>query len=155
MFEFNFSFLWQIQFNQAIGEMMGKTVYWHENEKRIELKQTTVTDADVIVDSSDTSAQAATPTPTATPVPQPAAPVSDTKKQAPDTSGFISKEAAKKIALQKAGIAADSTVFESIELDFDDGVWKYEIEFRNGQTEYDADIKAADGTILKWEKDID
>ena len=40
---------------RAIGEIMGKTVYWYENEKRIELKdekedvKTTVTDADVIV----------------------------------------------------------------------------------------------------------
>ena len=40
---------------RAIGEIMGKTVYWYEEEKMVELKDTkpTVTDADVIVPSGD------------------------------------------------------------------------------------------------------
>ncbi|MCC8169326.1 MAG: copper amine oxidase N-terminal domain-containing protein, partial [Oscillospiraceae bacterium] len=42
---------------RAIGEIMGKTVYWYENEKKIELKEagTTVTDADVIITDSEST----------------------------------------------------------------------------------------------------
>ena len=68
---------------------------------------------------------------------------------------FIGEERAKQIALEKAGLSADAVVFERVELDFDDGVWEYEVEFRQGRTEYSADIKAEDGTVLSWEKDID
>ena len=71
-----------------------------------------------------------------------------------ETVNRISEEKAKEIALSKAGITAEGVTFEKIELDNDDGVRKYEIEFRQGNTEYDVDIKADDGTVLKFEKDI-
>lgn len=77
------------------------------------------------------------------------------KKQAADTSRFIGQEKAKSIALQKAGITAEGVVFDRVELDNDNGVWQYEVEFRKGRTEYDADVKATDGTILKWEVELD
>lgn len=72
-----------------------------------------------------------------------------------DTSNFIGEEKAKEIALQRAGITAENVTFDRTELDFDDGVWKYEIEFRQGRNEYDADIKADDGTIISFETDYD
>ncbi len=72
-----------------------------------------------------------------------------------DTSSFISEERAREIALEHAGLSANDVVFERTELDFDDGVWQYEVEFNHGKTEYDADIKASDGTILEWAVDID
>ena len=72
-----------------------------------------------------------------------------------DTVTRISEEKAKEIALSKAGITAEGVTFEKIELDNDDGVRKYEIEFKQGNTEYDVDIKADDGTVLKFEKDIE
>lgn len=74
---------------------------------------------------------------------------------APDTSKFIGEERAKQIALEKAGIPADGIFFDRIELDRDDGVWQYELDFRQGNTEYDVDIKADDGTIISFETDID
>ena len=72
-----------------------------------------------------------------------------------DEDNFIGEERAKQIALEKAGLSADAVVFERVELDFDDGVWKYEVEFRQGREEYDFEIKADDGAIISWEKDID
>ncbi len=72
-----------------------------------------------------------------------------------DDSKFIGIEKAKDAALQKAGIPADGVTFEKAELDNDDGVWHYEVEFRKDNTEYDADVKAEDGTILKWDVDMD
>lgn len=70
-----------------------------------------------------------------------------------DTSRFIGEEKAKSIALQKAGITSEGVIFDRVEFDGDDGVWRYEVEFRKGRTEYDADIKAIDGTIMSWDID--
>lgn len=66
---------------------------------------------------------------------------------------FIGEEKAKEIALQKAGLTAEDVTFTKIGLDRDDGVWQYEIEFRQDKTEYETDINAVDGTIIKWEID--
>lgn len=129
---------------RAIGEIMGKTVFWYEAEKKVELKDSTVTDADVIVAGSETLAPSQ---PTATQVLE--------QKPAANKSEFISKDAAQEIALQKAGLSSADVKFDRVELDEDDGIWHYEVEFKNGLTEYDADIKADDGTILKWEVDLD
>ncbi len=71
----------------------------------------------------------------------------------PDTSQFIGEERAKEIALEKAGITDDGVVFEKVELDRDNGVWKYEVDFRKDRTEYDADIKADDGMVISFETD--
>ena len=60
---------------------------------------------------------------------------------------------AKEIALNKAGLSSDSVIFDKIELDYDDGTWQYEVEFRKDRNEYDADIKAIDGEVLKWDVD--
>ena len=59
----------------------------------------------------------------------------------PDTSKFIGEERAKQIAIERAGIPSDGANFVRVELDRDNGIWKYEVEFRQGRTEYDADIK--------------
>ena len=46
------------------------------------------------------------------------------------------------------------TDFE-IEVDTDDGKTVYKLDFRFGSTEYDYEIDAASGKILKAEKEID
>ena len=133
---------------RAIGELMGKTVYWYEDEKKIELKEekTTVTDADVIIGGADAPTNIV---------------VTDKKdkekdiNKAVDTTEFIGIDEAKEIALEKAGLKADEVIFDRVELDKDNGVWKYEVEFKKGLIEYDAEIKAIDGTVLSFEKDID
>lgn len=40
-----------------------------------------------------------------------------------------------------------------VELDHDDGLTIYEIEFEVGDVEYEFDINAANGSILDFEKD--
>ena len=72
-----------------------------------------------------------------------------------DTSAFIGEERAKQIALERAEITSDGVFFDKVELDRDDGIWQYEIEFRKDGVEYEADIKADDGTILSWDADYD
>ena len=63
----------------------------------------------------------------------------------------ISAEKAKSIALNRA--PSGSTVVKC-QLDRDDGRTIYELELRNGWTEYECDIDANTGTILKWESDF-
>ena len=70
-----------------------------------------------------------------------------------ETATLITEEEAKEIALEKAELTQDDVAFDRIELDFDDGVWMYEIEFIHGTTEYEIELCADNGEILKWEKD--
>lgn len=64
-------------------------------------------------------------------------------------TAYIGLEKAKEIAIAKAG-GGDVV---SIELDVDHGVMVYEGELIYNNVEYDFDINALDGTILKWEED--
>ena len=68
------------------------------------------------------------------------------------TSG-ISADRAKQIALSHAGVSGAS--FTKVELDTDDGVRVYEIEFKVGNVEYDYDIDATSGAILSSSSEID
>ena len=70
-----------------------------------------------------------------------------------DKSQFIGEEEAKKKALERAGISAEGVVFDRVELDRDDGVWIYELDFKHNGTEYDVDIKADTGEVLEFEKE--
>lgn len=67
----------------------------------------------------------------------------------------ISAEKAKEIALNHAGVAADKAVFEKVELDRDDGIQEYEVDFRVDKVEYDYEINAVSGKVIKAEKEID
>lgn len=68
---------------------------------------------------------------------------------------YIGEARARTIALNKAGLQEKDVTFTKTKLDFDDGIWQYEVEFRRGNTEYDVDIKADDGTILSYDIDVD
>ncbi len=70
-----------------------------------------------------------------------------------DTSKFIGEAKAKEIALNKAGLKNEDVEFVKVKLDKDDGIWQYEVEFVQGNTEYDADVKAEDGALLSWDVD--
>lgn len=72
-----------------------------------------------------------------------------------EKSRFIGEEKAKDIALKKANVTTESVIFDRVELEQDDGVWKYEVDFKKDTTEYDAEINATDGSILKWEIEKD
>lgn len=63
----------------------------------------------------------------------------------------ITAEQAKSIAQKRA---SGATVVKC-ELDYDNGVAVYEIELRSGRTEYECEINASTGDILKWEADYD
>ena len=67
----------------------------------------------------------------------------------------IGLEKVKKIALQHAGLKASEVSRLRAEKDYDDGKIKYDVEFQLGRMEYDYEIHAETGIILKSEKDFD
>lgn len=70
-----------------------------------------------------------------------------------EKSKFIGEEKAKEIALKKAEIGSEGVRFEHVDLERDDGVWQYDVEFRHGKNQYDIDINAETGEILSFDKD--
>ena len=73
-----------------------------------------------------------------------------------DNSKFISKDEATAIALKAAGISAENAKQLKAELDrSDSGTYKYEVDFKYGIYEYEYDIDAVTGKIIKSEKEID
>jgi len=73
----------------------------------------------------------------------------------PQQSSYISKDKARQIALQHAGISADSVVYEKTELDRDDGRVVYVIEFYKNHIEYEYEIDAQSGKVLDYDIDRD
>ena len=62
----------------------------------------------------------------------------------------ISIDEAQRIAMEKVG---NNGYLVKCELDIDDGIQKYEIEVKNGNIEYEIDIDAISGEIIKYEED--
>jgi len=84
--------------------------------------------------------------------------ISDSKKIAADTisktgtvssKAYISKEEALAAACAHAKVSAQDLTEQEIELDSEKGIMLYEVEFRSGNTEYEYDIDARTGEILK------
>ena len=59
------------------------------------------------------------------------------------------------IALEHAGLTEEQVAYLNVHLDRDDGRWVYEIEFREGRTEYEYSVRASDGKIVDYDKDWD
>ena len=67
----------------------------------------------------------------------------------------IDEAQAKQAAFGAAGVAEQDAMLTKCNLDYDDGVLKYEIEFRVGTTEYDYDVDANTGAILGYSIEVD
>lgn len=67
----------------------------------------------------------------------------------------IGSENALKAALNDAGVSEENAIITKSKMSFDDGKFVYDIEFLADAMEYDYEIKASDGAIIKKEKDID
>lgn len=79
----------------------------------------------------------------------------DSHHSAGGSNSYIGEAQAKGIALSHAGASAESIQKYKCELDSDDGLMVYEIEFDCAGYEYSYDINATDGTIIKSEKEAD
>ncbi len=131
---------------RAIGEMMGKTVYWYQKEKKIELvdeDDTLVTDADVIIkDDGKNNGK------------------DNGNVLRPDNKNNDKAEAeitlaeAKEIVLEKAEVKARDAEFIKAKLERDDGKLRYDIDFIADGKEYDAEVDAVTGKVVEWEVEV-
>lgn len=71
----------------------------------------------------------------------------------PESKKEISVNEAKEIALKHANLTSDKVTFTKAELDVDDGVRKYEIEFTYNNKEYEYEINASTGVIISVDID--
>lgn len=80
---------------------------------------------------------------------------SDQKPAPSGTVQDIGYAKAKSIALNHAGLRENQAYDMDIELDDEDGTLIYEVEFKSGNMEYNYEIDAASGAILKHETELD
>jgi uncharacterized membrane protein YkoI len=73
----------------------------------------------------------------------------------PAAKKYIGKEAAINAALAHAGLKRSDVRDLKCELDRENGVMVYEVEFESGLFDYEYDIDAATGRILKSKKELD
>ena len=69
------------------------------------------------------------------------------------SAGDIGSQAAQNAALAHAGLSAGQVTGLRVQQDWDNGRLEYEVEFWYGTTEYDYTIAAADGSVLKQERE--
>ena len=70
-------------------------------------------------------------------------------------TGNIGEEQAKSIALDHAGFTSSQVRFSKVEFDYEDGVPVYEVEFYSGSMEYEYEINAITGSIVKFSSEWD
>lgn len=68
---------------------------------------------------------------------------------------YIGEAKAKEIVLQKAGVTAESITEYEIELEAEKGMMVYDVEFTSGGYEYDCELDAKTGAVIKYEKERD
>lgn len=90
-----------------------------------------------------------TPAPEAEPAPEPA------PEPEPAAPQMISLAEAKQIAFNHAGVNGANAVFDEEDLETDDGITYYNLEFEIGENEYDYEINAYTGAIIDFDHDID
>ena len=109
-------------------------------EDKVELAvRNTVAPAPAVPKEAPASAEAQNAS--AQPAPEKAAPA------------VISKEEAEKIALDYNGFSADQVKRMWSEFEYDDGVPQYDVEYHEGDWEYEFEINAENGKILSYDKD--
>lgn len=65
--------------------------------------------------------------------------------------GLISVEEAKEAALNHAGFTPEQVAYTKVELEQDDGIMQYEIEFYANGKEYSSTINASTGAVMEYE----
>ena len=71
----------------------------------------------------------------------------------PENTQKLTKEQALEIALNHLGFSADQITRLRTEYEIDDGIPQFDIEFHQGDWEYEFEIHAENGKILSYDKD--
>ncbi len=101
---------------------------------------------DILREETDYRYTPPAPTEPAPTTPAPTEPAATTPQ-----STDIGADAAKSAALKHAGLSANQVTFIKAQRDYDDGRLVYDVEFYTSDTEYDYEIAAADGAVMKYE----
>lgn len=75
--------------------------------------------------------------------------------QSEEGNAYIGMERAKEIAVAHAGISASEAMFSKVKTDREHGRSVYEVEFYAQGMEYEYEIDALNGTVLKFDKEYD
>lgn len=67
--------------------------------------------------------------------------------------GYIGEERAKTVALERAGVTESELLLYKIGLDTHNGAMVYDVEFTTDSYEFDCDVNAKTGEIVKFEKE--
>ena len=67
---------------------------------------------------------------------------------------YISEDKAKSIAYDHAGVKVADVKFSKAELDRDDLIVHYDVEFVAGKYEYEYEINAESGKVIAFDKDL-
>ena len=86
----------------------------------------------------------------AAPAPEPTIAAAPVEKLPADA---LTREEAEKIALEHVGFTADQVTRLRTEYEMDDGLPQFDIEFYQGDWEYEFEIHAENGQILSYDKD--
>lgn len=70
-----------------------------------------------------------------------------------EPAGKLTREQAEKIALDYLGYTADQVTRLHSEYEIDDGIPQFDVEFHQGDWEYEFEIHAENGRILSYDKD--
>lgn len=70
-------------------------------------------------------------------------------------ANYIGKAKAKQIAFKHAGVDESKASKVKVEFDYDDGIAKYEVDFHADKVDYEYEINAINGKIIKAEKEKD
>ena len=116
---------------RAIGQLMGKTVNWNGASSTVTLTGgNDVTDADSFNQGGTNTGNT--------------------------TTGSITADRAKEIALSHAGLTAGQVTFARANLDWENGRQVYEVEFYTSDyKEYDYEIDASTGAVLSYDYDAE
>ena len=68
------------------------------------------------------------------------------------STNYIGADKAREIVLNHAGLTSNDVRFNKVELDVDYGIATYELEFYYNYYEYDYEVDAVTGEILKYER---
>ncbi len=68
---------------------------------------------------------------------------------------YIGKDKALEIAYSDAEVNSSDVTRSKVEMDYDDGVMVYEVEFIHNNREYDYEINATNGTIIERDREYD
>lgn len=93
------------------------------------------------------------PTPAAASISSPVPAAEPTAPAAAENTKTLTEEQAVQIALDYAGFTADQISRLRVEYEIDDRIPQYDIEFHQGDWEYEFEIHGETGQILSFDKD--